>query len=673
MKIKTKLRSIVVLFSITIIIILLAFTFLLKQSAIMGEEEEILLDIEYALAMELHSTNQLFLSPLAMVQNQLLESQNEALLRFEKLKDITVLTARSEEIELAISSISKLENIQNAAFATITEQLEETKSLFVKNGYDPSNYTIFDIVRDTQKKMEGNNRNMLDYRIANLTKSWESLTNAIQVNLNVLSDQYDLIDRELTKLENQLLTLMICLSIAVITGIIMFSLSSIKNMNDSVKLLEKGIFKVSKGDLTYRFPNKSDDELDELGLGLNSFLEILSEMIQKIQNSSNLTTHTREAMEESVHDTVYSVSEMKDSIEAINRVIHNMDGSITVSGSSLERIAEIINNVQNMIEGQTAMVTQTTGSVKSINASLDLISNLTEQNSSSAEELVKSTKEGQKQIIDNLSYINAITSNISNIQEMVELIDNIADQTNMLAMNAAIEAAHAGEAGRGFSVVAEEIRKLAEAAGENSRSIGVNVKEMINNIQHTHTSGNQMKETFQRVILHVTNVNKSFLHISNNIMEVNQGSGEIQSAMTDLEKTSTNVQNGSIEMGACLDDLASAFRIAEETSKEVENSSKGVTKGIGNIRETVDELERRTEEIKKSNNILNVEVAYFQTKDEPNRETNESERNEGEAEESETEITITPEASNYKEEIALSGNETIPSDNTSVIAVDKED
>ncbi|MDC7224840.1 MAG: methyl-accepting chemotaxis protein [Spirochaetales bacterium] len=669
MKIKTKLRSIVLLFSATILIVVLAFAFMLRLSTHMKDEEDILLHIEYTLAMELYSLNQLFIAPLNLAQAELAESQEKAVTSFERLEEIEMLTSRSEEIRKAVDSISQLELIQNSAYRTISDQLNKTNALFIDNDYSPDNYSLFDIVRDTQSKIDkdSSNYSLLLYRIANLTDGWASLSNSIQVSLDVLAEQYELIDRELRKLENRFLSLMITLSVTVIFGIILFSLISIRMLGVSVETLRKGINEVTKGDLTHRFIINTNDELNDVGEGLNDFMEALSGMMRKIQKSSDRTTITREVMEESVKETVLSVSDMKESIEAINRVIENMDSSIGASGTSLNRIAEIINGVRNMIESQTAMVTQTTDSVKTMNSSLDQISSLTGENSLIAEDLQKSTMEGQKQLFDNLTYINSITANISNIQEMVELIDSIADQTNMLAMNAAIEAAHAGEAGRGFSVVAEEIRKLAEAASENSRTIGVNVKEMIKNIQSAHTSGNLMKTSFQDVISRVGSVSESFIRISDNIKEVSLGSGEIQNVMDDLETNSHQVRKGSVEMGQCLDDLASAFQVAEETSKKVENSSRGIGSGIGNIREVVDELNRRTEDIKNSNKVLNAELSYFHT-EEPTENKVDTEENLSDltAQVTEEEDFLKPMTSTEEAE------ETGYSDSTSVIAVENE-
>ena len=129
---------------------------------------------------------------------------------------------------------------------------------------------------------------------------------------------------------------------------------------------------------------------------------------------------------------------------------------------------------------------------------------------------IKSTSESFDTVVDE---INGLSKNAQQIDEINTVIQNISKQTNLLALNAAIEASRAGEAGKGFSVVADEIRKLAEQSKESSDSIRVIVDDIISSIESVVTTSCDAKDKLTDQVKYVDNTNKAFLSIINSINE----------------------------------------------------------------------------------------------------------------------------------------------------------
>ena len=157
----------------------------------------------------------------------------------------------------------------------------------------------------------------------------------------------------------------------------------------------------------------------------------------------------------------------------------------------LDGIAENSNNVYSNAEVQSSVVNESSAAVEEMTASIVNITNVTRSRQKSAADLSKSTETGQSVVANASSSIKKVEAAIGSILEIIKVINTVAAQTNLLAMNAAIEAAHAGEYGAGFAIVSEEIRKLSEQTSQSVKAIAETVKTIIKDIQ-TAANENEM-------------------------------------------------------------------------------------------------------------------------------------------------------------------------------------
>ena len=246
-------------------------------------------------------------------------------------------------------------------------------------------------------------------------------------------------------------------------------------------------------------------------------------------------------------------------------------------------------------------------------ASIDSISRLTLNRMENVKSLVNTSSDGGAKLDRTNELIREVNTSVTGIQEMAILISEIAGQTNLLAMNAAIEAAHAGEAGKGFSVVADEIRKLAEASSANSKEISTTLNTIVNTIGQAFRSSAETNDSFLLIRGEIGEVARSLDEIASQVSEFSIGGQQINQAMAGLQDVSREVDVGNREMTQATAIAADMLRTVEHVAGEVgealgklAQASASLTRSSG----TVDGLLGRIDLVADS---LTAETAKFKT------------------------------------------------------------
>ncbi len=354
--------------------------------------------------------------------------------------------------------------------------------------------------------------------------------------------------------------------------------------------LQALISTASTGNLTIRTDLQGNDELTGMQEEMNCFLGSLSILISGITDKVESLGNTGSLLDSVSDKTVRSVKQINNTLDSTNITIQNQAANVSETSAAVEQMTKNISALNISIQQQSSSIEVSSASIEEIIANIDSISHQTDTAQENLNCLQDVSDTGKKKIETVLSTVNKIISSSSELQEANTIIDNIASQTNLLAINAAIEAAHAGEAGKGFAVVADEIRKLAEESSSNSKKISVNLKEISQTIDEMAASTKEADLSFQEVLGQLKSVDTAFMGISMAMKEQKSGSKEILQALQAMKDITLSVQTGSFEMTAGNNQILEAIGTLNCLTSEVLNSIHRINQETGNITGGMDEI-----------------------------------------------------------------------------------
>jgi methyl-accepting chemotaxis protein len=233
------------------------------------------------------------------------------------------------------------------------------------------------------------------------------------------------------------------------------------------------------------------------------------------------------------------------------------------------------------------------------------------KNANSVQELLEASDVGRTGLQEVSTDIQEIARQSEGLLEINAVMENIASQTNLLSMNAAIEAAHAGEAGKGFAVVADEIRKLAESSGEQSKTIGTVLKKIKESIDKITKSTYSVLNKFGAIDDGVKTVSEQTENIRNAMEEQSVGSQQILEVIGQLNEITGMVKGGSTEMLEGSKEIITEGRNLEMATQEITNGMNEMATGADQINIAVNRVNEISGQNKDNIDVLVKEVSRF--------------------------------------------------------------
>jgi methyl-accepting chemotaxis protein len=377
-----------------------------------------------------------------------------------------------------------------------------------------------------------------------------------------------------------------------------------------VTTILKGISE-GEGDLTTRIKIRKMDEIGTMADYFNQTLEKIRNTVMTIKEQTHKLFEIGSELAGNTEQTALAVNQIIAGIQGVKDQAINQSASVTETAATMQQMTNNIEKLNANVETQTSSVAQSSSAIEEMLANIQSVTNTLVSNADNVNELTASSEEGRTSLQAVATDIQEISRESEDLLQINSVMQTIASQTNLLAMNAAIEAAHAGEAGKGFAVVADEIRKLAESSGEQSKIISGVLKKIKGSIDKITKSTNTVLDKFKVIDDSVQTVSQQESNIRAAMEEQGQGSKQILDAVAKLNELTQNVKQSSGEM------LEGSEQVIKE-SKNLESVTQEITGGVNNMAAQTDQINdavARVNEISGQNkeyiNNLAVEVSKF--------------------------------------------------------------
>ncbi|MDR0722509.1 MAG: methyl-accepting chemotaxis protein [Treponema sp.] len=378
-----------------------------------------------------------------------------------------------------------------------------------------------------------------------------------------------------------------------------------------IKELER--ITLEEKDLRQRITIPSVDELGSVAGLINYLCHSLSENITAIKEFQRNFLELGKKLQQNVQTSVGALSRIASSVDTVKNKANAQVNTVGDSTEAVEKVAANIKSMEKMIDEQADSISTASSSIEEMVSNIASVSTSINVMADQFIELIALAEKGKGAQIESMKKIELIAERSAALLEANKVISTIASQTNLLAMNAAIEAAHAGDTGKGFAVVADEIRKLAETSAGQSKNIREEINLVQQAIAEVVTTSKDSESAFTRVSERIGKTDAIVREVRQAMNEQKEGSSQILKTLQVVNEVTSNVRKGSKEMGTGNNTMITTISLLRDSSRQIQQNIEQIASGFDEIESSSKSVSEVAEKTVKNIQGMESVVKHFKT------------------------------------------------------------
>lgn len=376
-----------------------------------------------------------------------------------------------------------------------------------------------------------------------------------------------------------------------------------------------GTFAEGGGDLSSRLLIQRSDEVGAAADKFNGFVDSLSGMVATVQAAVEDAASQKTVVASSSTETGAAAEQIAATIRSMRSQIERLAAEAEGASTAAEEIAEDGRHFTVQVQEQASAVAQSSSAVEQMLASIRSVAATARTKTSALAELQAVTDDGREEVEATAEKVTQLAGSLELLQEAIAAINGIASQTNILSMNAAIEAAHAGDSGKGFAVVASEIRSLAESSAENAQVIGLSLGKNAEDIRKLKEFTDNVFNRYGSIESQIGTAREAFDEIARATDELSLGAEEISRAILVLKEATSRVEAGSSRIAERSETIQARAGGVLSVSQEALNGISEIDIGTGEIIEAMRDLNAAVSGLSESIDSVRETVGRFKVRE----------------------------------------------------------
>jgi methyl-accepting chemotaxis protein len=589
MRIRSKMFMLVSSAMAFMVIIAAIYLFSQASSGKIEAERRVLLGLNDSVKDLIGAINLLDSGQIDSSEKRFLEKKAAADAAFDAAGKLTYIPKVNAALKDSIEIINNLRALASDDLASLTTQFSALKADEAKFFLSTRETTLRQFYTDEYARKKYDLKDVYK-RLEDFTTLSAGLTDTLIMSSDVIGEKNILIDKELAAAQARSLVITLAIGAVLVALALLIAFRFSRSLAKPIVSIERTIKSLGTGDLRERAAIASKDELGILGANLNSFLDSLSSSIGEIQSVARENDELKRNLIQALSGASSSATEIDANAASIKRQVEGLDAKIGGAREALSDMGKGIFEYAERVTKQDEMIGSSSASMEEVIASMNSIGSIAEGDRAAADSLVKATAESRVVFGETFEGLSAIARSVEDINEMARVIQEIASRTNLLAMNAAIEAAHAGESGKGFAVVADEIRKLASAASESSKQIGDTIRSVGEKMAKASDSRDRASSSFKVMDAQIVRVTASASEIDRLLGEIRVKAQAVLGSMRELGEASKSTAQGSAAIESAAVSVDGAVAEAARVSQEVRANIAEIVAGLGEISTSVQDV-----------------------------------------------------------------------------------